>query len=69
MVRFSKQEPRPVTVLNRQLVCPVCGNKLFRETRAQMNTALASFFDLDWANRTARCYICSSCTYVFWFRG
>ncbi|RPI42466.1 MAG: hypothetical protein EHM46_05165 [Bacteroidetes bacterium] len=69
MAKFFKQEPQPVMVLNRQLVCPVCGNKLFTETRAQMNTALASFFNLDWANRTARCYVCSGCTYVFWFRG
>ena len=55
-------------VKDRKLVCPVCDNDQFIETRAQMNTAAASFFDLDWANKSARCFVCSECTYVYWFR-
>lgn len=36
---------------------------------AQLNTAMASFFNLDWANPTAECRICGQCGYVHWFRG
>ena len=68
MTRFSKREPKPVVVKNKKLVCPVCGHSLFRETKAQMNTAMASLFDLDWANKSARCYVCAECGYVYWFR-
>jgi len=55
-------------VKNKKLICPVCDHDQFIETKAQMNTAAASFFDLDWANKEARCFVCSECTYVFWFR-
>jgi predicted nucleic-acid-binding Zn-ribbon protein len=68
MPRYSKRKPDTVMVKNRKLICPVCDNDQFIETRAQMNTAAASFFDLDWANKSARCFVCSECTYVFWFR-
>lgn len=68
MVRYSKRTPKTVTVREKQLVCPVCENNLFIETRAQLNTAAASFFDLDWANKEARCFVCSECSYIYWFR-
>lgn len=68
MARFSKTKPDAVMVKNRKLICPVCDNDQFIETRAQMNTALASLFDVDFANKTARCFVCADCTYVFWFR-
>jgi len=68
MARFSKKKPEPVMVRDRKLVCPVCENDQFIETRAQLNTAVASFFDLDFANKEARCFVCSNCTYIFWFR-
>lgn len=68
MVRYSKREPKPVVIKNRKLVCPVCGHDHFIETKAQMNTAAASLFDLDWVNKEAKCYVCADCTYVYWFR-
>ena len=68
MTRFSKRLPDTVMVKNLKLICPVCDNDQFIETRAQMNTAVASLFDVDFANKTARCFVCSECTYVFWFR-
>jgi predicted nucleic-acid-binding Zn-ribbon protein len=66
---FKESEPQPIAVKGHQLKCPVCGNVIFRRKRVLLNTRLATFFDLDWANRTATCYSCSDCAYIFWFLG
>jgi len=68
MKLFKKKEPQPVEVLGNQLKCPVCGGEHFWSKRAQLNSALATFFDLDWTDRSATCFVCSQCTYIFWFR-
>jgi hypothetical protein len=64
---FSKDEPQPVDVLGNPLRCHVCSNDTFWQSTAQLNTAIASFFSLDWANRSAVCMTCSSCGYIHWF--
>ncbi|HOP05378.1 MAG TPA: hypothetical protein PL017_13205 [Tenuifilaceae bacterium] len=69
MSLFSKAEPQTVEVNGRELRCPVCNNNLFWTRKAQLNTAVASFFDLDWANRSATCFVCSDCTHISWFLG
>lgn len=56
-------------VKDRKLICPVCDRDLFIQTKAQLNTALASLFDVDFANKEATCFVCANCTYIFWFRG
>jgi hypothetical protein len=32
-----------------------------------MNTTGFMFFDLDWLNKSATCYICDDCGYIHWF--
>jgi hypothetical protein len=32
-----------------------------------LNTAVASFFNFDWVDPTARCLICANCGYIHWF--
>lgn len=49
------------------LRCQVCGHDEFNKRSAQLNTALATFFDMDWANESATCYVCKTCGYVHWF--
>jgi predicted nucleic-acid-binding Zn-ribbon protein len=49
------------------LRCLACGNTEFTSRYAQLNTAVATFFNLDWANRSARCEICTRCGYIHWF--
>ena len=56
-----------VTVYGRELTCAVCGNKTFHERDSLLNTRLATFFRLDWANAQAVNYICMRCGYIFWF--
>ena len=66
---FKKEEPQTIEVIGRELRCPVCSNNYFWTRKAQLNTAVASFFNLDWANRSATCFVCSSCTHISWFLG
>jgi hypothetical protein len=64
---FKKNEPIEYLVGDKPLLCLVCGNETFRQRRALLNTVVATFFDFDWANRSANCLVCSRCKYVHWF--
>mgnify|MGYP006927631853 CR=1 FL=1 len=66
---LAKTEPQPIEVLGEALQCPVCRNRLFWTRQAQLNTSLATFFGLDWANQSATCFVCSNCTHILWFLG
>jgi|APMI01.1.fsa_nt_gi hypothetical protein len=50
-----------------RLKCAVCGHARFRHRRAQLQSALASFFNVEWTAPSADCYICNRCGYVHWF--
>ena len=64
---FGDKEPTQVEVRGQVLKCQVCGRDGFWRKEAQLNTAAASFFNLDWANQSAVCYVCAHCGYVHWF--
>jgi hypothetical protein len=61
------EESQEVKVNGKPLECLVCGTKRFQHRRAQLNTAAATFFHLDWANRSADCVVCADCGYIHWF--
>lgn len=67
MQLFGNAGPARVTVADNELRCSICGSFLFWERSAQMNTAVAAFFGLSWANRSATCYVCDLCGHVLWF--
>jgi hypothetical protein len=69
MKLFSKPEPLTVAVKGHELICPVCGNKYFWTRRPLLNTSLSTFFNFDWADRRATCFVCSDCTHISWFLG
>ena len=69
MSLFGKEEPENVTIYGHELTCPVCSNQNFYTRKAQLNKAVTTFFNLDWTDRTATCFVCSECTYIFWFLG
>jgi hypothetical protein len=64
---FGENTPEEVEVAGQKLQCEVCKNGQFWYRKAQLNTSVASFFGLDWANPSAECYICSRCGYIHWF--
>lgn len=49
------------------VICPHCKHDRFDHGYAQLNTALMSFFDLDFANRSAEILTCDRCGYIQWF--
>jgi hypothetical protein len=67
MAIFDKPAAEPVDVLGEPLECHVCKHDRFRRRRAQLNTAVCSFFNLDWANKSATCVVCDRCGYIHWF--
>ncbi len=54
-------------VAGRPITCESCGNDQFEVRKAQLNTALASLFDLDFLNPSAWTLTCSHCTRIAWF--
>jgi predicted nucleic-acid-binding Zn-ribbon protein len=66
---FKKAEPQTIEVMGEELKCPICRNNLFWTRSAQLNTSVATFFNLDWANKSATCFVCSNCTHISWFLG
>jgi hypothetical protein len=67
MELFGKSEPESATVKGIPLRCEICKNDRFWPQRAQLQSAVASFFNLDWTGRTADCLVCSNCGYIHWF--
>ncbi len=62
-----KQEAAEKTVAGIAIRCEICHHTRFFEREAQLNTAVMSFFDLDWLNKSARCLVCERCGYIHWF--
>jgi predicted nucleic-acid-binding Zn-ribbon protein len=56
-----------VEMFGREFHCQVCGNNEFWRREAQLNTAIATFFNFDWADQTAICLVCDECGYIHWF--
>ena len=47
--------------------CSHCAYDRFVEGRAQLNTAGMTFFDLEWASRSAATLACTRCGHIEWF--
>jgi len=63
----EKKEAEPIRIKEQYLNCQVCNHNRFFTRKAQLNTAGMSLMDLDWANKSANCYVCENCSYIHWF--
>jgi ribosomal protein S27E len=50
-----------------QIKCPHCGNDTFSSGSAQLNTAVRTFLNLDWADESATVLVCIKCSRIQWF--
>jgi predicted nucleic-acid-binding Zn-ribbon protein len=64
---MQEENKGEVVIKGNKLTCPICTHAEFWSRETLMNTTGMSFFNLDWANRSAKNYICTACGYVFWF--
>lgn len=64
---FGKSEPETFTVVGKPLRCEICHHDKFWQRQAQLHTAVASFFDLEWIQPSANCMVCAQCGYIHWF--
>jgi predicted nucleic-acid-binding Zn-ribbon protein len=64
---FKKKEASSYEVQGQALKCMLCGHDEFHRREAQLNTAAASFFNVDWANASAICFVCDKCGRIEWF--
>jgi predicted nucleic-acid-binding Zn-ribbon protein len=55
------------TVAGKSVACWHCSKDRFVEGRAQLNTAGLTFFNLDWANRSAATLTCTFCGRIEWY--
>ena len=68
MFRKSKNaEPGRYTLAGMRVECPHCGGSEFMAGEAQLNTALSTLIELDWADKTASILTCTSCGRIQWF--
>ncbi|HYK89199.1 MAG TPA: hypothetical protein VE398_10540 [Acidobacteriota bacterium] len=70
MSLFEKRkvkEPEEVFILEAQLKCGICSRTKFWKRESQLHTKLLTFFELEWMNKTATCYVCAHCGHVHWF--
>ena len=67
LFKRKKKEPQTVEVNGKQLKCTHCDNEYFWQKSFQLNTSFATFFGLDWTNRSSTTFVCSECTYIHWF--
>lgn len=54
-------------IQGKPIICPHCGHDQFDQAVALLNTPGMTFFDLDWANRTATILSCRHCSRIEWF--
>jgi hypothetical protein len=64
---FSSPSPQSFKVLDKPLHCQMCDHDEFIRREALLNTFWATFFNMDWTNRSAMCFVCDRCGYVHWF--
>ncbi len=65
---FSDKIPAlTLKVKDKVLLCGICGHDLFFHRKAQLNTRVATLFNVDWANKSAHCYVCADCSHIEWF--
>ena len=59
--------PHRYDIGEHRIKCTQCDHQFFSEGKAQLNTSGLTFFNLDWANKTATTLACIKCGYLMWF--
>ena len=60
-------EPSAYRVGEHAIRCVQCGHDTFERGEAQLNTAPASLFEVDWLNESVTTLLCTECSHIMWF--
>ncbi len=63
----KEKEPEPAYIMGKPLKCTFCGYERFWQRKAQLHTELLTFFNLEWTNKSAICFVCDHCGLIQWF--
>ncbi|MGN0078463.1 MAG: DNA-binding protein [Coriobacteriales bacterium] len=63
----GEPEGQRYEVAGKIISCSHCGNTLFTQGEAQLNTMGMTLLDLDFLNKSADIFICSNCGHIEWF--
>lgn len=64
---FSAEEPKKYEIDDKQLICMFCNTDTFYVRQEQLHSPTRTILNLEWTDRTATCFVCSSCGYMHWF--
>jgi uncharacterized protein len=59
--------PGQYIAAGKKIECPHCGGDEFAQGKAQLNTAGMTFFEVDWANKSATTLACTKCGSIQWY--
>ena len=59
--------PGEYALADKPIQCPHCSGRVFQVGEGQLNTALMTFFKLDWLDESATVLICTNCSQIQWF--
>lgn len=59
--------PKQYEINSKKIICPLCNNDTFHYREALLDTPIASFFGMEWANKKAAILICIKCGKIEWF--
>ena len=65
--RTRATEPQAYSAAGRKVVCSHCSGDRFLRREAKLNTGIATFFNLDWLNRSGAAMVCTNCSHVEWY--
>jgi hypothetical protein len=60
-------KPGQYALAGKVITCPHCGRDVFEKREAQLNTALRTFFNMDWLDESATVLVCVECGQIQWF--
>lgn len=64
---MGAKETSSIKINGKPYRCDACESEKFWYRSAMLNTGFATFFGFDWANRSANCFVCNTCTKIHWF--
>jgi hypothetical protein len=65
--RSRPGEAQAFVAKGRKIVCAHCAHDRFVAREALLNTAVATFFNVDWLNRSGTALTCAHCGLIQWF--